>query len=607
MFADLSATPFAEVIRCVSADRRSGDLEVRHEETAKTVFFDRGRLIFAASNLKEDRLGEALVASGRISEADFERVSALMKEKGRRLRFGEALIEAGLMDPEELGVSVARQVRQIVLSLFALPAGVASFEERTPAIPLEYRVGLSVHRLLYVGIRGMTDQALVRKGLGDLSRAVMLSRVPPFRFVLHKCPVGELRILEECRRRVTLRELVAIPSGLSVAKARAIYALLASGVLEDTDTPRNERAEPVVHTETGTFLLSSLQRRSERPSRRTVREEVTRQIEQTSRLDVDAWLRVTSREDVTAALEEKMERYCTLLEAAADDCDLRRDIEVVLGRAWVLLRKARGPAAVPPAAQARPAPPIPLQRAAVAATPAETPARPAVSQPGTQPPVRSTAPAPTQTGPLVGTRPVQAAPPAAAPPTTAKAEPPRPSPPVTATGTGPVRVAAVQAPLAPGAAGGGTAAAPPPAEKRAAEVEAKGREASPLEKLLKAAELRMAIKDFGSAAQLLSRVVEMEPKAAGHRLRLAQAMTGWPPLARQAEREFLEAAHLEPNNPTVHFEFGLYYKYMRLRNRAVAEFRATLFLDPQHKDARKELEVLSPRDSALTTMQKRLS
>src|SRR6202521_4651854 len=146
MLTDLSATPIAETLRRLSAERRSGDLHVRSAKVTKIVFFDHGRIVFAASNLKKDRLGEALVALGRITDEDFTRVSAFMKDNKKR--FGEALIQSGVMDKNELGTSVARQVRRIGVSLFAFPEGAASFEERDSVIPLEYMVSLSIHRLL---------------------------------------------------------------------------------------------------------------------------------------------------------------------------------------------------------------------------------------------------------------------------------------------------------------------------------------------------------------------------------------------------------------------------------------------------------------------------
>ena len=113
MLTDIAQSPISEVIRRLSAERRSGDLQVRSGRMVKIAFFDHGRLVFAASNLRRDRLGEALVADGRITEEDFNRVSALMRTD--RKRFGEALVVAGVMDRQEVGTAVARQVRHIAL------------------------------------------------------------------------------------------------------------------------------------------------------------------------------------------------------------------------------------------------------------------------------------------------------------------------------------------------------------------------------------------------------------------------------------------------------------------------------------------------------------
>src|SRR5262245_30253005 len=120
MLIDLARTSIGDAIRRLSIDRKSGDLHVRSGKLVKTAFFDHGRLVFAASNLKKDRLGEALIALGRITDEEFSRVSALMKGDRKR-RFGEALVASGVMDKNELGGSVARQVWRIALSLFEPP------------------------------------------------------------------------------------------------------------------------------------------------------------------------------------------------------------------------------------------------------------------------------------------------------------------------------------------------------------------------------------------------------------------------------------------------------------------------------------------------------
>ena len=79
---------------------------------------------------------------------------------------------------------------------------------------------------------------------------------------------------------------------------------------------------------------------------------------------------------------------------------------------------------------------------------------------------------------------------------------------------------------------------------------------------------------------------------AAFHLRLAVAMACYPRTAKLAEREFYEAARIEPDNAEVHYQWGLYYKVMKIKSRATAEMRTAVRLNPKHKAARAELEQL---------------
>ncbi len=186
----------------------------------KTIFFDNGRAIFAASNLKKDRLGESLVAQGRITAEEYRQAESYLKGD-RKLRIGDALVGAGLLQKSEIGRMVARQVNRILLSTFAFTDGVASFEERTTSIPLEYMVSLSMHRVLYDGIKSMENEELVLAGLGNLDRRVKLNAVAPFGFDPGDSPAEEMDILEHAQRPVTLRRLAWGTGGLSFERLRA--------------------------------------------------------------------------------------------------------------------------------------------------------------------------------------------------------------------------------------------------------------------------------------------------------------------------------------------------------------------------------------------------
>ena len=563
MLTDIARSPIAETVRKLSAERRSGDLQVRSGRMVKIAFFDHGRLVFAASNLRRDRLGEALVADGRITEHEFDRVSALMRgDRGRR--FGEALVQAGVMDRYEVGTAVARQVRRVALSLFELADGAALFEERACSIPLEYMVSLSVHRLLYDGIRGMKNQELLLKGLGYLDRGVVLAEVPPFPYEPRGRSAEELEILDLAQRRVTVRRLGWAEGGLTFPRLRAVYALLAAGILREADAEAIA-PQPVVQPETGTFLLSALHSRPDPTLREAIRKEVQLELEHSARLDREAWLklaRAAPRDELVRALEEKMERYHALRDGVTEDDSLRTDIDVILGRASSALRLARQ---APETANADAVLARHASEAAVAvgqAEPvdivAEAPLEPELAAPAplesadrppehTRPPVRRESPG-DQTHPPTG-RPDDSLP--AAP---------------------------------PGSSG---------FEGRAQ-----------IEHLLMEGEVRMTVADYANAVKVYEKLVKTAPRVAAFHLRLAVAMACYPRTSKLAERQFYEAARLEPDNADVHYQWGLYYKAMKIKSRAVAEMRTAVRLNPKHKAARAELESLSPKDSALTSLKK---
>jgi len=515
MLTDLGSTPIAETLRALAGSRSSGDLQVQSGKTVKTIFFDHGRIVFAASNLKKDRLGEALVALGRITDEQFSQASALLGGERKR-RFGEALVHSGIMDKTELGRSVARQVNRIVLSVFPFSEGVATFDERTSAIPLEYMVSLSMHRILYDGIKLMTSEALVHAGLGQLDRRVQLAPVAPFAFQPDDASPDELEILEHAQRTVTLRRLAWVPGGITFTRLRAAYALLASGLLVDADQAE-AGMQPAIHMETSTFLLSALQRQPDPSAAEALRREVADELERSAHLDREAWLKVSReapREELKKALEEKMERYHGLLEAAGRDTELKNDLEVILGRASAMLRLTR---------QAPPPPPPPA------------PEKPAETPPASD-------------------------------------------------------VAGAAAASAPPVVDGQTSSGPLGSMQ--------------LEHLLMEGEVRMTVSDYANAIKVYTRVVELAPNVPAYWVRLAIAKASFPRTAKQAERDFVEALRLEPDNADLHCKFGMYYKAMRQRARAQAELETALRLDRRHAMARRELEAIAPGSDTVLNLKK---
>jgi len=256
----LADTPLAEVFQRLVHEGRSGDLQVTTPTAIKTVYFDRGFVVFASSNLKNDRLGESMIDEGRISRHEF--VLASMVMKSTRRKFGATLVEAGIVSEEELGHYVATQVNRIVLSLFSAKHGMYSFDERPCCIPVDCMVSLSVYRILLEGVRGMTSQRLVLAGLPSLDTRLKVASEPSFTLDAEKLRSVEKEVLRCAASGASISEIVAFVGGNRGVALRAAYGLCSAGVLEavaaEAPKPRLR-----VQAETGTFVLSEIRRKFE--------------------------------------------------------------------------------------------------------------------------------------------------------------------------------------------------------------------------------------------------------------------------------------------------------------------------------------------------------
>jgi hypothetical protein len=300
----LSDTPLAEVFQRLVHEGRSGDLQVTTPTAIKTVYFDRGFVVFASSNLKNDRLGESMIDEGRISRHEFALVSMVMKSTRRK--FGETLVSAGIVSEEELGHYVATQVNRIVLSLFSAKHGMYSFDERPCGIPVDCMVSLSVYRILLEGVRGMTSQRLVLTGLPSLDTRLKVTSEPPFTLDAEKLRPVEKEVLRCAGSGASISEIVEIVGGNKGVALRAAYGLCSAGVLEAvaTEAP-NPRLR--VQAETGTFVLSEIRRKLE------ARQEAPLPVPYSEEPETPSTTKASPQPSVTDAVSDVRESPLTFL------------------------------------------------------------------------------------------------------------------------------------------------------------------------------------------------------------------------------------------------------------------------------------------------------
>src|SRR5687768_12169025 len=142
--------PVPEILQHLKLSHATGILTLVAGGARKALYLKNGRVVFASSNLPNDRLGEILLREGKITVEEYDAsIKAITKGK----RQGKALIEMGALRPKDLWEGVQFQVKEIVYSIFNWDEGQFHFEESTLPEKERITVDLDVRDLLLAGLR----------------------------------------------------------------------------------------------------------------------------------------------------------------------------------------------------------------------------------------------------------------------------------------------------------------------------------------------------------------------------------------------------------------------------------------------------------------------
>lgn len=229
-------TLFSLLNRIYSA-RITGMLTLQTGRVEKKLYFNLGNLIFAASNLPGDGLGEMMLREGALTQYQFDVATERMKQ-GQR--FGDALVDLGVCAPAQVNDWIRQQVTQIATSIFDYPGGRYYFfdtfgEDHVPEVGIAMPMG----RFLLAALREAHDLPLVELATDD-SLFVDASPDPLMRFQNVELDDAERRLLAAVEYPMPAGEAMKSAGVSGTQGTRALYALLALGMLMAVPAPAAE-------------------------------------------------------------------------------------------------------------------------------------------------------------------------------------------------------------------------------------------------------------------------------------------------------------------------------------------------------------------------------
>jgi hypothetical protein len=223
----LAELPVPEILQHLDQARATGILTLVSGGARKALYMKEGHVVFASSNLPNDRLGEILIREGKITVDEYESsIRAISKGK----RQGKVLVEMGALSPKDLWDGVQFQVREIVYSVFQWEEGQFHFEESTLPDKERITVDLDVVQLVLAGIRRVEAHGRIQRRYPSLDLVLESVAEPPegslepYEDHVRALIDGERSVADICREseigdHETLKVLYALLSA-SVARVK---------------------------------------------------------------------------------------------------------------------------------------------------------------------------------------------------------------------------------------------------------------------------------------------------------------------------------------------------------------------------------------------------
>jgi hypothetical protein len=182
----ISEVPFLFFLYAVYANKVNGVGAIKANGISKNLIFQEGRLIRAATNRKEERIGNIIIQRESLTPTTLDTLVNDAAEQGKKI--GQYLVEKGLLSLDALQEILSQQMEQILVDIILWQRGYFYFLERP--IGKELIVNYDPLNLARVA----TDKGL--------SLEEFRSKIPNRKLIFRPSPYAETR-QEKIQQRLT--------------------------------------------------------------------------------------------------------------------------------------------------------------------------------------------------------------------------------------------------------------------------------------------------------------------------------------------------------------------------------------------------------------------
>ncbi len=254
---------FSEILLTISQRKETGVLHVVRYRIEKDIYFQDGRIVFAKSNDRDERLGELVLRSGKVSYRHLDEAS---KKVVPGLRLGTILVQEGFLKASDLYLGVIQQVEEIVYSIFDWSDGTFAF--RNGELPTKEVITLSISTpdIILKGISRVWRWSWVRDWVGALNTVYV--RREDWESVAKKMSItpqiqSMIDLLEQPR---LLEEILDISAMSNFETCKLLWSLLIIGLIQPAMAQVSTLQMPFEPEITSDIFMTDHEMEAEKPA-----------------------------------------------------------------------------------------------------------------------------------------------------------------------------------------------------------------------------------------------------------------------------------------------------------------------------------------------------
>ena len=177
LLGTLKTMPLTDLLQWVGSARLTGTLQVERNKVSKAILFQEGQVVGCTSDDPPERLGQFLIARGKISEETLR--AALAQQEIRRKHLGMILVEIGALGPDELSSHLEAKAEETIFSLFDWPDAVFRFQQGACDEANIFPISLRVEDVLLRGLKRFDEIQRIRAVFHDAGIVLMRTEKRP--------------------------------------------------------------------------------------------------------------------------------------------------------------------------------------------------------------------------------------------------------------------------------------------------------------------------------------------------------------------------------------------------------------------------------------------